>query len=156
MLLPFSSISCFTLSSSSLIWNTHRKTLRRSQAVSRHRSFQLNSKLTGDIFLLMIVINSVIISSRHADAKSGDIWQLTKHFWSFTAKHCCSILVNNWSRWCSCAATNWHFLQGNKQLHVLHFKLHSEECTNDSEFTVAAVLKNSQYNITIFPWSLTQ
>ena len=31
--------------------------------------------------------------------KSGEFSACTKHFWSFTAKHCCSILLKNWSRW---------------------------------------------------------
>ena len=29
----------------------------------------------------------------------GDASESTKHFWSFTAKQCCSILRNNWSSW---------------------------------------------------------
>lgn len=31
----------------------------------------------------------------HADGKSGKVLSSTKHFWGFTEKHHCSILLNN-------------------------------------------------------------
>ena len=33
------------------------------------------------------------------DGKSGEVLESAKHFWSFTAKQCCSISLNNWSTW---------------------------------------------------------
>ena len=34
-----------------------------------------------------------------ADGNSGEVSLSTKHFWSFTVKQSCSILLNNWSSW---------------------------------------------------------
>ena len=41
----------------------------------------------------------------NADGKSGEVLWPRKHFWSFTAKQSCSILLNDWSR-CGLVAPN--------------------------------------------------
>ena len=68
----------------------------------------------------------------HADGKLGEVSKSTKHFWSFTAKQCSSVLLNNWSRWglvlklteylkCLCTALPWHHIIDLKRCFVKRF-----------------------------------
>ena len=45
-----------------------------------------------------MIIQSLFIHL-HTDETSGEVLYSTTHFWSFTAKQHCSILLNKWSGW---------------------------------------------------------
>ena len=45
-----------------------------------------------------------LFTQHYVDGNSGEV--STEHFWSFSVKQCCSVLLNNWSRWRRKSFTN--------------------------------------------------
>ena len=67
---------------------------KTSSATSCHQSMIENQEK-----LKLFIAEGTFYSNSKTQSSSSPPWWYKEHFWSFTVKQSCSILLNNWSSW---------------------------------------------------------